>query len=107
MPNMSVSSYQNVNWSAMNSFNDLLTNMNSSGAGWLFTGITWMVFFILFITLMTGMEWEVALMVASFIGLLVGMMVVYAGVGGWEWAVAPFVGLIIISIMYRVYSRNR
>lgn len=106
MPPMSVSSAKNVNWTNTDNFTEFLANANSSGAGWLFTGIDFMVFFVLFVTLASVMEWEVAMMVSSFIGFVLGLLFAYIGVESWTW-VGVFVGLMVVSILYRVYSRNR
>lgn len=103
---MSVSSYQNINISNINTFSDMLTAMNQSGAGYLFTGINIMLFFILFITT-AGIigSWEVALLSSAFIGFVISVLFLFMGVGAY-WMTGTFVGLIILGLMLKGWDRQ-
>jgi hypothetical protein len=103
MANMSVSSYQNINISSVNTFGDMLKLFNTSGAGYLFAGINIMLFFIFFITFATSFGWEVALLSAAFISFVIGLLFVYMGVMAW-WILGVWLGLIIIGIMYKAWK---
>jgi hypothetical protein len=103
MPAMSVSSYQNINMSNVNTFGDMLQVMNTSGAGYLFAGINIMLFFVLFITMAIGLPWEVALLGSAFVSFVIGLLFVYMNVMAW-WILGAWLGLIIIVIMYKSWK---
>jgi hypothetical protein len=100
-----VSSYQNVNWSSLNNFNDFLTNVNNSGAGYLFTGIDILVFLVLLISLTSVYGWEAGMLSAGFISVILSILFVYMGVMN-IWVASFFVGTIIIFIMYIIWSNR-
>lgn len=105
MPSMAVSGYQNVNWSNVSTFGDVLQRVNESGAGYLFTTINFLVFFVLLITLSASFGWEVGMLASAFIGISLGLLFSYMGVMSWQWTMF-FAGLIIVYIMYSVWNRN-
>jgi hypothetical protein len=105
MTGIVVNSYQNVNWSHMDNFNDLLQNANQSGAGWLFAGIDFLVFAVLFITLSVGFGWEVALMSSGFITIILSLLFAYMGVLSWTYT-GISIGLILVMIMYVIWSNK-
>jgi inner membrane protein involved in colicin E2 resistance len=105
MTDMSVSSYQNINISNINTFSDMLQAMNNSGAGYLFVGINFLVFFVLMITFASSFGWEAALLSSSFIGLILSLLFLYMGVSAY-WVSGVFVGVIIVTLMLKVFTRN-
>jgi hypothetical protein len=64
-----------------------------------------LIFFVLFISLSATVGWEAGLLTASFIGLIVGLLFVYAGVMAW-WLLSIFVGMILVAIMYIIWSNK-
>ena len=103
MPPMSVSSFQNVNWSNMSTFDQFIQNANQSGAGFLFAGIDILVFLVLLITLTVTFGWEAGMLSAGFIGLILTLLFAYMGVLAWSF-VGIFTGVIVIMIAYIVWS---
>ena len=97
-------SYQNVNMSWANP-SDALNALNNSSGGYTFIMITFLVTFILFITLAATFGFEVGLLTAAFVGLLLSLLFVYAGLMTW-WVTSIFVGIIIITIIYIMWKQN-
>lgn len=100
-----INSYQNVSWQNMSSFDDFIHNANQSAGNYLFAGIDLLVFFILFISLAGVYGWEVAIMSAGFVGIVLSLLFVYAGVLSYTFA-GIFVGVIIAMIMYTIWSNR-
>lgn len=101
-----VNSYQNVSWDNMSNFGDFVNNTNSSAGGNLFSGILMLVFFVLFITLtaLVG-SWEVAILSSAFISMIIAILLLYMGLTSMTF-VGIFVGIIIATIMYIIWSNK-
>jgi hypothetical protein len=100
------SAYQNVSWDNVTSFSQFMNNANASGGNYVFTMITYLVFFVLLITLTASFGWESALLSSAFIGLILGLLFSYAGLANWVYSVSFFVGIIVLMIIYSVFNRN-
>lgn len=100
-----VSSYQPVNWSNMNNFNDFLNNANQSAGNYLFAGIDILVFLTLFISLAGIFPWESAFLSAGFVGIILSLLLAYAGVLNYTFT-GIFVGVIIVMMMYIAWSNR-
>jgi len=101
----SITSYTNVSWENMTGFNDFILNANASGGNWLFSGIVFMIFMIVFITLTGAFGFESALLVSAFISFVLALLLNYAGLVSWYVVGFP-VGLIIAVIMYIMWSNK-
>jgi len=97
--------YTYVNWSNMTTFSNFIQNANSSGAGYLFAMIDFLVFTVLFVTLSTQFGWESALLSSGFIGIILSLFFAYMGVMNW-WITSFFVGTLLIMILYTTWNRN-
>lgn len=87
-------------------FTGFLSSANASASGNLFAGIDIMVFFVLLVSIASTVgSWEVALMASGFITLILSVLFVYMGVLSMTFA-GIFVGIIVVIIMYSVWSRN-
>jgi hypothetical protein len=100
-----VSSYQPVNWSNMNNFQDFINNANQSAGNYLFMGIDLLVFFTMFISLAIIYGWEVAILSAGFVGIILSLLFVYMGVLNYMFA-GIFVGLLVVMMMYTAWSNR-
>jgi len=96
--------YTPVNMS-LNSFDDFLTLVNQSGAGYLFTAIDVLVFFVLLITLSGSFGWEAGFLTAGFVGIILSLLFSYMGVMSW-WLTGFFVGIILVMIAYIIWSNR-
>ena len=95
-----------VNWSAITSPEDLLAipNSNTGGAFWNLT--LWLIWIVLFVATIFNSNVEVALLVASFFGIIAGLALASMGLIAWE-NVLMFVGMLIFTILYIVWSSHR
>jgi hypothetical protein len=90
----------------MSNFGDFVSNANQSGGGNLFTGILMLVFFVLSLTLtaLVG-SWEVAILASAFISMVIAILLLYMGLTSMTF-VGIFVGIIIATIMYLIWSNK-
>lgn len=101
-----VHSAQNVSWNNVANFSQFLVNADSSAAGYLFESIDVMVILILFITIAATVgSWEVAILSAGFIGILLSILLVYLGLIDMMFT-GVFIGAIIITIMIVIWSNR-
>lgn len=100
-----VSSYIETNISNISSFNDLVSAINNSGGGYLFLTIDLIVFLVLFISLSGTFGWEAGLLTSAFVSMILSLLFLYMGVVG-LWIVGIFIGLILITIMYIMWSNR-
>lgn len=100
-----VESYQNVNWSKMDNFQDFINNANQSAGNFLFAGIDIMVFFVMFISLSVIYGWEAAIISSGFVGIILSLLFAYMGVLNYTFA-GIFVGIIVVMMMYVAWSKK-
>lgn len=97
--------YQNINMSNVSTVSGMLDAMNQSGAGYLFTAINMLVFFVLLISLSGLFGWEAAILSSGFISIILSILFVYMGVMSF-WIAGAFVGLILAIMMYVIWSNR-
>ena len=93
-----------VNWSNVTTWTEVLQTANTNSGSWFWTLILygiWIVVLLLFST----WGFEVAMLGASFLALILGLFLVYAGLVAWTWLLT-FVGLILIMFLYIVWSKK-
>jgi|GEM_PF-4371415 len=100
-----INSSLGVNMNSINTFDSFIKFANSSANDLLFTMIDFMVFFVLFISLTGVFGWEVALLSSGFIGLVLSILLLYAGLTN-IWSVSIFVGILIIMFFYIIWSNK-
>lgn len=105
MANVTVNSYIPINWENITNVGDFLIRANQTTGSYLFTMIDFLVVFIIFITLAIGFGWESALITSAFIGLMLSILFLYMDLVSFP-IVGIFVGLIIIMIMYIIWSNR-
>jgi len=93
------------NWSAVTDWGGMLQVANTNTAGYFWLMILWAVWIVtLMLTSIFGLY--PALMIASFIGIIFGMFLVYAELVAWPW-VLTFLATIIISILMISWMSNK
>jgi hypothetical protein len=94
-----------VNWTSMTKFGDLplLANQATDGMFWL--GMNMMIFVVLFL-LFIGFGFEVALLISAFIALISAILLVYAGLMAWHYALI-YLGIILIMFLYIIWNSGR
>ena len=98
--------YTTTNWtSAGESFSGIIGVANSNSGGHFWLAIVIMVFLVLLITFSSMMVPEGALLASAFLAMLLSLLLVYMGVVAY-WVLGVFVGIIIVMIMYIVWSNR-
>ena len=95
----------NQNFSSMTSFANLLSHANTSTGGWFWVAINWTVFLIVLLSLMQ-FGFEVSLLVAGFISLIIGIFLTYMDLSSWTNTLIYF-GIILLSIIWIIWGSNR
>jgi hypothetical protein len=62
--------------------------------------------FLVSLLLFSAWGFEVALLSASFVGLILGLLLVYGGLVSWEWTLT-FVGIILIEFLYIAWTSKK
>jgi len=91
-----------INWSNMTDFGQLPAAANDASGGSFWVGMLYMMWIIM-ILLMISYGFEVAIVTSSFIFLIVSLLMVYAGLLAWPWALT-FVGLLLFMFLYIIWS---
>ncbi len=92
-----------VNWSNITDLGQLPGAANTASGGSFWVGMLYMIWIILiFLTISFG--FEVALLTSSFAALVLGLLMVYAGLIAWEWVIV-FVGVLLFMFFYIIWSR--
>jgi hypothetical protein len=94
-----------VNWSNITDFAQIPQAANTASGGSFWVGMLYMIWIIL-ILLMIGWGFEAAMLVASFLSLIIGLLLVYADLVAWGW-VATFAGVIVVMILYITWNSGR
>lgn len=102
---MSISSYHQINITNSTGFKEILTMPNTITNGWFWSGINLMIFFIAFITIAMGFGWEAGLLVASFLGMIVSLFLLYLGLAS-LWMVGIYLGFILLMIIYIMWNNK-
>lgn len=95
----------NVNWSNVSNFSGMASVPNTTTEGWFFTVILYMVY-IIAIIIQIGFGLETAILTSSFLGIILSMLLAYAGLVSW-WVVGSFVGAELFTFLYIYWSSNR
>lgn len=91
------------NMTNVTSIGDFLLKANETTPFWL--GISIMVWIILTTTFLGIASMDVALLSSSFISFVVAMLLAYAGLLTWKWAMF-YLGIIIAVILYIAYNKK-
>lgn len=94
-----------VNWSNVTAFEQIPSVANTATNSTFWPGMLFMIWVIL-ILVMIPFGWVVALLASSFIGLLLGIILVYAGLIGWTTAMI-FAGILFFLFLYISFRKGR
>ena len=86
-----------VNWTEINTFEDMLVSANTHSPFW-----AMMLFMIWAVLVITFMPYGtmIAIMAGSFVAFFLGLFLAYMGVVAWQWVLA-LIGLVITIIIVR------
>jgi hypothetical protein len=93
-----------INWSNFTDFGQLPLMANTASDGTFWVGMLYMTWIIL---LLVMIEWgfEVALLSSAFVSMIIGFLLVYAGLMSWSMEL-PFIGMILVMFIYIFWSRR-
>lgn len=94
-----------INWSNVTDLSQLPQEANNASGGSFWVGMLYMLWIIAML-LMVAWGFEVAIIVSSFLALVLGLMLVYAGLIAWEWCLT-FVGIILFMFLYVIWSSKK
>ena len=89
----------------MSDFGQLPSLANTASNGWFWAGMWYMIYIIL-ILLFVGYGFEVAIVAASFVSMLIGIILVYAGLMAWEHMIVS-VAILLFIFLYIIWSSSK
>ena len=94
-----------VNWTNMTNFAQLPSIANDSSGGSFWVGMLQLIWVVLIMVLI---KWgfEVAILVATFLALIMAIFLVYAGLVSWAFIV-QFAGILLFMFLYIIWSGNK
>lgn len=96
---------QQINWSSVTTPSEFFGIANTNTSGYFWTGIIWMFFLVVLITLSSFMIAEGALLASAFITFLVAILLLYNGLISFG-TLGVFIGMIVLMIMYIIWSNR-
>ena len=94
-----------INWTNVTDFSSLPAQANASTGGTFWTGMLYMLWVVILL-LLIAWGFETALLVSSFLALVLGLMLVYAGLMSWTYLLT-FVGIILTMFLYIIWSSSK
>lgn len=95
----------NINWSSITDLGQVPAAANTVSGNIFWVGMLYMIWIILMLLLL-GWGFEIAIISASFVALVLGLLLVYAGLVAWGW-VTVFAGVLIIMFFYITYANSK
>lgn len=92
-----------VNWTNVTDFQGILIAGNNANS-YFWTGMYFMILFIIWTTLVLYNGWQVAMIVTGFIGIIIGLLLTYLGLMGVGYLLMV-VGLTVLT-MFWIYHTN-
>lgn len=94
-----------INWTNITDFGQIPAAANTASGGTFWVGMLYMIWIIL-ILLTSFFGFEIAILTSSFLSLILGIILVYAGLIAWKWVVT-FVGVILFMFLYIIFSSQK
>lgn len=92
-----------TNWTAVNSFPDMIAQANSYSPFW--TMMLFMIWVVLTITFIP-FGFEIAIVSGSFLAGVIGLFMVYMNIVSWKWVAGLFSLAIVIFIIETFFKRK-
>ena len=93
-----------LNWSNVTTAGAFAQTANTTTGGWFWTGMLWMIYAILLIS-MLPMGFIPAILGSAFACLMIGMIMVYIGIVSWTWVVM-FAGILVGTFIWIMYEQR-
>ena len=94
--------YTPINMTNVNSTQSFLAIANSVTSGWFWTGMDFMIFLVIFITLSATFGFEAGFLSAAFIGIVLSILLIYLSLIP-LWIAGVFIGGLIAIIIYIIW----
>jgi hypothetical protein len=94
-----------INWTNVTDFTEFPSLANDASGGTFWVGMLYMIWIILII-LLVSFGFEAAIIVASFLSLIIGLFLVYADLVNFTY-VLTFVGVLLVMFLYIAWSSDR
>jgi len=94
-----------INWSNITDFGNLPQAANTASDCSFCVGMLYMVWIII-ILLTLSYGFEVAILTSCFASLIIGLLMVYAGLVAWQWVIT-FVGIMLFMFLYIIWSTSK
>jgi len=94
-----------VNWTNFTSLAQLPAAANTASDGAFWVGVLYMIWIVLLL-LLIAYGWEVSMLIASFLAMIIGFALVYTGLVAWTWLL-PLVGVILFMFLYITYTNQQ
>ena len=94
-----------TNWTNITTAQNILQIPNANSEGVFWTATLWLVWVVLLMSALV-INFEVALLLTAFFGIVAGLLLSYAGLVAWE-NVLFFIGQLVFTILYIVWSSNK
>lgn len=93
-----------INWSGVNTPTQLFAAAGAA-TDMFWTGITWLIFLVV-LTVSMNFGFEVAFLIAGFLGLIISMFLFYMGLVSFAMTLGPFIAIIILFFII-IAANNR
>lgn len=94
-----------INWSNVTDFGQLPEQANVASGGTFWVGMFYMMWVIL-IKLFIGFGFEVSIIVASFLMIVIGLLMVYSGLFAWTHLVSV-IAVLLFMFLYTIWSSSK
>ena len=94
-----------VNWSNVTDLAQIPAQANNVTGGGFWSAMLYMIFVIILL-IMIGYGFEIALLVSSFLCLIIGLLMVFSGLVTWS-LILPFIAIIVFMFLYMTYQKNK
>jgi hypothetical protein len=94
-----------INWSNVSSMGQMFQGANTASGGFFWIGMLQMIFVVAFLVLISW-GWEIAILVAAFLGLILSILMSYSHLISWQF-VLQFAAIILFMIIYIMWSGRR
>lgn len=92
-----------ANWTNITDFEGLLVAANDGSPFWL--GMLIMIYAIFVISFTSMSNFIVGLLAASFVALIIGLILAYMSLVAWTWVLLIF-GILIFTMLYIVFQKK-
>lgn len=94
-----------INWSNITDFGRLPAEANTASGGTFWVGMFYMMWVIL-ILISISFGFEVSIVISSFLMLVLGLIMVYAGLVAWQYLLT-MVGVLLFMFLYIIWSSSK